>query len=60
MAKAIRESSIKIRLGRISKLGMLIRELRKRAILVCVCGRYKIGWKETEHQSDLENTHERR
>ena len=34
---------------KISKLGMLIRKPRKRTILVCVRGRYKIGWKETEH-----------
>ena len=30
-----------IRLGKSSKLGMLIRKPRKRTILVCVCGRYK-------------------
>ena len=31
----------------------------KGIILVCVCGRYQIGWQETEHQSDLKNVHER-
>ena len=28
---------------------------QQRVILICVCGRYQIGWKETVHQSDLEN-----
>ena len=36
-----RESSIKIRLGKSSKLGMLVRFPRKRTILICVGGRYK-------------------
>ena len=43
-----------------SKLKMLIRQPGKRTILICVCGRYKTGWKETEHWSDLENSHARR
>ena len=33
---------------------------RKRIILVCVCGRYKTGWQETNSQSNMENTDERR
>ena len=33
---------------------------KKRTILISACGRLKIGWHETEHQSDLESTHERR
>ena len=33
---------------------------REKAILVCVCGRYKSDWKETEHRPNEENTHERR
>ena len=32
----------------------------KRIILVCVSGRCKTGWKETEHRHTVENTHERR
>ena len=60
MGKAIRESSIKNTFGEKFKLGMFIRWSRGRTILVCVCGRKKAGWKETEHQSDVENTNERR
>ena len=41
MGKAIRERSIRTRLGECSKLGLLIRLKRKRTILVCVCGRFK-------------------
>ena len=41
MRKASRESSIGTRLGKSSELGMLIREPRKKAILVCVCERHK-------------------
>ena len=37
MGKALRESSIRTRLGESSKLGMLICKLTKRTILVCVC-----------------------
>ena len=46
--------------GKSSKLGMLIRTPWKRSILICVCGRYQIVWKETKHKSDMENSHERR
>ena len=38
------------------QLGMRLRTPWKRIILVSVCGRYKIGWKETEHRSDVEST----
>ena len=38
---------------------MLIRTPRKRVILICVCGRHKIGWKETKYQSDVETTQQR-
>ena len=31
-----------------------------RTILIGVCGRYKTGWKEAEHQSNMENTNDRR
>ena len=58
--KAIQESSFGTRLGKSSTLGMLICQPRKRTMLVCVCGRYKIGWKKTEHQSNMENAYERR
>ena len=54
MAKAIRGSSIRTRSGKSSKLGMLISKPRKRTILVCICGRHKIGWKETKSWSDVE------
>ena len=33
---------------------------RKRTILICVCGRYQTGWRETEHESNMEDTNERR
>ena len=32
---------------------------KKGTILVCVCGRYQTGWKETEYRSDLDNPHEK-
>ena len=54
MGKAIRESSIGTRLVKSSELGMIIRQPRKRAALICVCGRYQAGRQETEHESDLE------
>ena len=38
MGKAIRESSIEVRLGERFQLGMLIRTPWKRVILTCVCG----------------------
>ena len=46
MGTAIRESSCKIRLGKSSKLGMFVRQPRKRTILVCVCGREKMAGKK--------------
>ena len=45
----IRESSIKVLLGKNSELRVFFGKPRKKAILVCVCGRYKIGWKETKY-----------
>ena len=42
------------------QFGMLVRQRRKENIFNCARGRYQTGWKETEHQSDLENNHERR
>ena len=60
MGKAIWESSIGTRLGKVFILGMFICQPSKRTILVSVCGRYQTGWKETYHQSDLEDPHERR
>ena len=32
----------------------------KKIILVCVCGRYQTGWKETKYEPNVENTLERR
>ena len=43
---------------KVPTLRMLIRKPRKRTILVCVCGRYKTVWKETEHRPNVKNTHE--
>ena len=60
VGKAIRERSIeKQGWEQGSKLGMPVRKPSKRVILMCVCGRFEISWKETEHYSDLEDTHER-
>ena len=56
MVKAIRESSIGKYGWESSKLRMLFRTPRKRAILVCVCGWHKIGRKETKPWSDVEGT----
>ena len=51
MGKAIWESSIKIRLGEGFQLGMLIRTLWKRIILICVCGWHK-NWLERNKNLD--------
>ena len=59
MRKANRESFIKILLGKIPKLGMLIRQPRKKAVLICVSGRCKTDWKEAKHQSNMEDINER-
>ena len=45
--------------GKTSKLGMLIRDPRKRTILICVCGRYQTGWKEAEYGSHVEDIDEK-
>ena len=50
----------KIRLGKSSKLGMLIRKPRKGLFLSVCVDLLKTGWKETKYQSDVEDTHERR
>ena len=42
-----------------STLGMLIRTPSKRVILICVCGRHQIGWKETKQWPNVESTYER-
>ena len=34
---------------KVSELGMFIRLSGKRTILVCIRGRLKTGWQETEH-----------
>ena len=36
-----------------------LKNSEKKTILVCACGRHEVGWKETEHRSNLESTHER-
>ena len=58
LGKAIRERSIGTRLGKSSKVVMFICKPRKIAILICVCGRHQIGWKETKHWPNVESTHE--
>ena len=58
MGKAIRESSVGTRLGKSSNLGMLIWKPRKRTVLVCVCGRYQVGWEEPEHRPNVVSTDE--
>ena len=59
MGKAIRESSVKYGWKKFL-IGSTHSLIEKWDILVCVCGRCKTDWKETEHKSELENTHERR
>ena len=47
MGKTIWESSIETRLGEEFQLGMFLRTLWKRTILICICGRHQIDWQET-------------
>ena len=49
MEKAIRENPIKAWLGEGFQLGVPLRAPSKRVILIGVCGRHKIDWKETKH-----------
>ena len=56
MGKAIWESPIETWMGENSKLGMSLCSSWKRIILICVCGWHKIGWKETQHWSNVETT----
>ena len=60
MGNAIRESSIRTRLRKVTDWVCFLRQPRKRTVLVCVCGRYLNRWKETKYQSDVESTHEGR
>ena len=46
--------------GNSSKLGMPVCESTKKIVLVCVRGRYQIGWKEREHWSYVEAIDEAR
>ena len=55
MGKAIRESSIEIRLGESFQLGMLIRIPWRRIFLINVCGWHHMCWKETKYLSDVES-----
>ena len=59
MGNAIWESPIETWMGESSKLGMSLCSSWTRIILLCVCGRHKIGWKETKHWSDVETTQQR-
>ena len=45
---------------KVSNWECLLVHREERTIPICVCGRYKTGWKEAEHQSDLESTDDRR
>ena len=58
MEKAIRESSVRTRLGKVPNWKCLLVHLEKSTALVCLCGRCKTGWKETKHRSNVENTHD--
>ena len=60
MGKAIWESSIGTWLGTIFKLGMYICQPSRRTILICVRGRYQNGRQNRKHETDLENSDERR
>ena len=59
MGKAIWENPIETWLGEGFQVGMLIRSPWRRVILICVCGRHQIGWKETKHWPNVESTCER-
>ena len=56
MGKAIWENPIETWLGENSQLGMSLCTSWKRIILICVCGWFKTGWKETQHWSDVKST----
>ena len=59
VGKAIWENPIETWMGENSKLGMSLCSSWKRIILICVCGWHQIGWKETQHSSDVETTKQR-
>ena len=60
MGKAIREVPIRTRLGKSSKLEMLIRLNRERKDYSCLCMWMTWnGWEERKHWPDVEHTHER-
>ena len=56
---ANRECSIRTRLGKSSKLKMLICKAGKGTIPIRACGRSKIDWEETKHWPNVESTFER-
>ena len=60
MGKAIWESSLGTRLGRIFKLGMFLCLPSNGTILISVCGRYQAGRQDRKQRTDLVNSHERR
>ena len=50
MGKAIRESSFQSMVGtKVPNWERLFVDREKGLFLLCVCGRYKTGWKETGH-----------
>ena len=55
----LRKSFFEVRLGKGFQVGMLIRPPRKGIILICVCGRHQVGWKETKPCSDVETIQQR-
>ena len=53
MGKTIWDNPIEAKLREGFQLGMLIRTPSKRVILICVCGWYQIGWKETKNHNPM-------
>ena len=60
VGKAIWESSIGTRLGTSFTLEMFICQPSKRTTLISVCGRYQTGRHNRKHETDLDNSDERR
>ena len=60
MGKAIWENYFGTRLGKSFELGMFICQPSKRTILICERGRYQDGRQNRKHETDEENSDERR
>ena len=60
MGKADRENSITTRLGKVSNRECLFENREKRIFLSVYVDDLKIGWNETEHESNVDNTLEER